>query len=155
MALNETMSADSAWEQTLVRTERGLVVAKVMIECVTTERFLLLQRSFDPEVVYTRRGKWDAAGGFGQYGEGVRTTGSRELEEEVGLHVPERSLGYYVEPFQAYDEKNRPLDMHVFRLRVCREFTPVLSKEHVGAMWAEENTAHKLLSDAPVGQIEG
>lgn len=126
------------WEP---KAEDGLVLsASVKLICPRERRALVLRQ---PD------GRWDLPGGHLEAGETLKDALAREVQEELGLSLPDVSpMGEWL-----YLRPNRPPRLIVFyRLAQDAAFDLAqicLSDEHCGAVWADAYDLDGL--DMPAG----
>lgn len=119
------------------RTVRDKIVCSgALIYAISTNRFLLLQKSNGKHA-----GTWGLVGGTTVEGENPWQGLQRELSEEIGF-VPNFIKSIPIETFVSNDTI---FNFHTFLCIIDSEFVPILSDEHVGWSWTNIDNVPKPL----------
>jgi 8-oxo-dGTP diphosphatase len=109
--------------------------AWAIIQCLDTGKFLFAKRS----AAANNGGFWNFFGGRIDPGEEPRTALVRELQEEAGLHIKQKQLIKLCRVPGVKAGPSRERDMHYFLLRLDREISPRLNREHSNFRWFKRN----------------
>ncbi|CAM5998809.1 unnamed protein product [Sphagnum balticum] len=96
----------------------------------------------DKKVLFLKRGpdgdhpnEWGLPGGKIEDGETPVEAAIRETHEEAGYYLAETEPEYWTR--QIREEDGRAVDFTTYRLKIDKEFTPVLSNESSGYQWCD------------------
>lgn len=104
-----------------------MICSGALFYAVDTSRFLFLHRTQGK-----RSNVWGLPGGTNEFGETPWVACSREIQEEIGNVVIDKTL-----PLEVFVASSNKFEYHTYICITPYEFLPSLNYEHNGFAWVE------------------